>query len=103
MDMKMKWLATFLAAVVVLGGLITLKSRAAEDESSSSTPARGQLLKRLADKLDLSTDQRTQILETIMADKDTLQSLLGQWHQARVGLRTAIRADTPNEADVRAA
>ena len=39
----------------------------------------------------------------IVADKDTLQSLLGQLHEARVELRTAIRADNPAEADVRAA
>jgi Spy/CpxP family protein refolding chaperone len=99
--MKAKWLITALAAAILAGGFITYQAYAAGD--SPAAPPRAQMLRRLAAKLDLSTDQRTQIRAIIAADKDTLQSLLSQLHQARIDLRTAIRADNPTEANVRAA
>lgn len=98
----MKWLVLTLAAVVLTGGFITLKSHAAEN-GVAPTYQRGELLKRLADKLDLTPDQRAQIRDIIVADRDNLQSLLGQLHESRVALRTAIRADSPTETGVRAA
>ena len=99
--MNTKCLIPLLAAAILAGGFLTYGAFAAGD----TTPVlqRGQLLLRLADKLDLSADQRTQIRAIIAGDKDTLKSLLSRWHEARVDLRTAIRADQPTEANVRAA
>ena len=99
--MKTKWLIPVLAAAILTGGLITYKAFAAG--GTSPVPQHGQMLRRLADKLDLSAEQRTQIRAIIAGDKDTLKSLLNQLHEARVDLRTAIRADQPTEANVRAA
>jgi Spy/CpxP family protein refolding chaperone len=60
-------------------------------------------LQRLGDKLNLTADQRTQIKAVLVADKDTLAPLLSSLHEARVGLRTSIRAGDATEASVRAA
>jgi len=99
--MNTKCLIPLLAAAILAGGFLTYGAFAAGD--TTPVPQRGQLLLRLADKLDLSADQRTQIRAIIAGDKDTLKSLLSRWHEARVDLRTAIRADQPTEANVRAA
>jgi Spy/CpxP family protein refolding chaperone len=100
--MKTKWFILTLAAILVAGGLITVKSHASE-ESPSPAFQRGAMLKRLADKLDLSADQRQAVRQILVSDKDTLKSLLERVHTARVDLRTAIRADQPSETAVRAA
>jgi periplasmic protein CpxP/Spy len=99
--MKNKILICTLAAALAAGGFVVTKTFAAED--SATAPARGHFLQRIADKLNLTADQRTQIKAILVADKDTLAPLLSTLHDARKNLRSAIRASDANEASVRAA
>ena len=99
--MKKKILVCFLAFVVAAGGLIAAKAYAAE--SSAGDPAHGRLLQRIADKLNLTSDQRTQIKAVLVGNKDTLAPMLAAQHDARENLRNAIRASNASEASVRAA
>jgi Spy/CpxP family protein refolding chaperone len=90
------------AAAIIVGGLITTRSLAADD-SAPATPLRGQILKRIAEKLNLTDDQKSQIKTILSGEKDTLKTLLTQLHDARKGMRAAIQASDANEASVRAA
>ena len=98
--MKNKILICSLAVALAVGGLIATKTFAADN---SAPPARGKILQRIAEKLNLTADQRSQIKAILSGDRDTLAPLLGQWHDARKNLRAAIRAADANEAAVRAA
>ena len=100
--MKSKIHICSLAAALVAGGLIVTKSAAA-DSSIAVAHGRGGLLQRIADKLNLTADQRTQIKAILAEDKDTLAPLLSAVHDARKSLREAIRANGATEASVRAA
>jgi periplasmic protein CpxP/Spy len=91
------------AAAIVVGGLITTRSLAADDTTPASTPLRGQLLKRIAEKLNLTDDQKSQIKTILSGEKTTLQTLLAQLHDARKNMRTAIQGADANETSVRAA
>ena len=97
--MKYKILAFTLAAAVFAGGFTATQLSAAD----ASTPAPGNILQRISDRLNLSPEQRTQIRGILLGDKDHLKLLLGQLHDARKNLREAIRASGANEASVRAA
>ena len=78
-------------------------SQAADNSAATATPQRGQILQRIAEKLNLTDEQKSQI-KTILADeKDNLKNLLGQLHDARKNLRAAIQAADANEDSVRAA
>jgi Spy/CpxP family protein refolding chaperone len=99
--MKNKILICTLAAALAAGGFTVTKIFAAD--SSAAMPARGKILQRIADKLNLTGDQRTQIKAVFAGEKDTLAPLLATLHDARKNLRTAIRASDANEASVRAA
>jgi hypothetical protein len=89
------------AAALIAGGLLT-NSFAAESSPATTTPAatplRGMILKRIAEKLNLTDDQKSQIKTILGAEKDTLAPLLTQLHDARKNLRAAIRASDANEA-----
>jgi Spy/CpxP family protein refolding chaperone len=98
-----KLFALTLAAALTAGGLITVKSLAADNSTAAATPLRGQLLQRIAEKLNLTGDQKSQIKTILVGEKDTLQNLLGQLHDARKNLRAAIQAGDANESSVRAA
>jgi Spy/CpxP family protein refolding chaperone len=93
---NIKLLAIITAAAIAACGF-------AAKTSAAETPARGQILKRLAEKLDLTGDQKSQIKTILRDDKDTLTTLLGQLHDARKNLRAAIQAGDANETTVRAA
>jgi Spy/CpxP family protein refolding chaperone len=99
--MKNKILIYTTAAAIFACGLTATKSLAADN--GATAPAHQGILQRIADKLNLTSDQRTQIKAIFVADKDTLAPLLGAVHDARKNLRTAIRAGDANEASVRAA
>src|SRR5271166_3200762 len=103
--MKTKSLLCLLAAGLVAGGLIVTQTFAADKpgDSPGNPPPHGRLLQRLANKLNLTADQRTQIKAVIAGEKDTLAPLLSTVHGARVNLRTAIRASDASETSVRAA
>ena len=99
--MKTKTIFIITAAAIIAGGFIFSTSLAADNPEAS--PLRGQMFQRLAERLDLTADQKAQI-KTILADeKDALKSLLGQLHDARTVLREAIQAGDANESSVRAA
>jgi Spy/CpxP family protein refolding chaperone len=98
--MKNKILICSLAAALAVGGLIATKTLAADN---AAPPARGNVLQRIAQKLNLTADQRSQIKAILNGDRDTLLPLLGQLHDARINLRAAIRAAEADEASVRAA
>ena len=98
--MKNKILISTLAAAVVAGGLIAPQTYAADN--SVAPPARGQFLQRIAQRLDLTDDQKSQIKTILAGEKDNLQPLLAALHNARKNLRAAIRADDADEASVRA-
>jgi len=99
--MKTKTIFIITAAAIIAGGFIFSTSLAADNPEAG--PLRGQMFQRLAERLDLTADQKAQI-KTILADeKDALKSLLGQLHDARTVLREAIQAGDANESSVRAA
>jgi Spy/CpxP family protein refolding chaperone len=91
------------AAAIIVGGLFTTKSLAADDSAPPTTPLRGQILKRIAEKLNLTDDQKSQIKAVLSGEKDTLKTLLTQLHDARKDMRAAIQASGANETSVRAA
>jgi len=97
-----KWFVITLAAALSTGGFMVLKARAAE-LPLAQRHLRGQFLERAKDKLGLSDDQVAQIKAQLLAEKETLKSLIANLHDARAGLRTAIQAPDGNESSVRAA
>ena len=102
--MKNKILIGALAAAILAGGFTAVTTYAAGDsDTSTAAPARGKILQRIAEKLNLTDDQKSQIKTILTGEKDNLQPLIAAVHQARVGLRTAIRAGDATETSVRAA
>jgi Spy/CpxP family protein refolding chaperone len=99
--MKHKMLLCSLAAALLAGGFIATKAFAADNPEAPAM--RGKILQRIADKLDLTADQRAQIKTILLGEKDTLKPLLTSLHDSRKGLREAIRAKDASEASVRAA
>jgi len=96
-----KWLSITLAAALNVGGWMATPSLAA-DGAAPVTP-RGRIAQRIAEKLNLTADQKAQIKAILSDEKDTLMPLIGQLHDARKGLRAAIHAGDANETNVRAA
>jgi Spy/CpxP family protein refolding chaperone len=96
-----KLFALTFAAALTVGGLFICTSLAADNSATSPTPLRGQILRRIAEKLNLTADQKSQIKTILISEKDTLQNLLAQLHDARKNLRAAIQAGDANEASVR--
>lgn len=91
-----------LAAVFNLGGWTATPSLAA-DAAATVPPARQRIFQRIADKLNLSGDQRTQIKTALSGEKDTLQPMLARLRDARKNLRAAIQAPGATGASVRSA
>lgn len=99
--MKMnKLLGIAMAAAVSAGGLGIESARAADN---SERPARARILERVKEKLDLTDDQVAQIKANLGQEKETIKNLILKMHEARVGVREAIRASNATEASVRAA
>ena len=88
------------AAVLFLGGVTQIH---AADQADRPAAFRGRFLERVRQRLGLTDEQTAQIKAVLKSDKDNLTSLLGRMHEARIGLREAIRAQNPTEASVRAA
>jgi Spy/CpxP family protein refolding chaperone len=97
--MKNIKLLTIITGAAIAACGFAAKTFAAE----TSAPMRGQILQRIAEKLDLTGDQKSQIKTILRGDKDTLQNLLGQLHEARKNLRETIQTADANESSVRAA
>lgn len=96
-----KLLTCAVAGAILVGGLTATKLFAADNSSPAATPLRGQILQRIAEKLNLTDDQKSQIKTILSGEKDTLKNLLGQLHDARKNLRAAIQAGDANETSVR--
>jgi Spy/CpxP family protein refolding chaperone len=94
-----QWLSITLATALSIGGWMATPSLAAD----TAAPAHGRFFQRIAQKLNLTDDQKAQIKTVLSAEKDTLTTLLGQLHDARMDLRAAIQANGANETTVRAA
>ena len=101
--MKTKIILLSTAAVLVAGGLIVTQTSAADSSASGAIPLRGQILKRIAEKLELTSNQKSQFKTILLGEKETLKTLLGQLHDARKNLRAAIQTKDTNESSVRAA
>ncbi len=99
--MKTKTLLVTLAAALTAGGLLWGVAHATEGSRGPFRP--GQLLQRAAEELGLTEQQRATIRDVLVSEKDTLKDLLTRLHEARKGLRQAIRAQDATEASVRAA
>jgi len=98
-----KLLTIATAAAIIAGGLTSAPAQDTSDSAAGTRPGRGQILQRIAKKLNLTDDQKSQIKAVWGGEKDTLKSLFGQLHDARKNLRAAIHANGANEAAVRAA
>jgi protein CpxP len=98
--MNTKFLTLIAAGLLVASGLTP---HLLADDSPSNTPPHGRIFERIAERLNLTPDQRAQIKAILAGDKDTLRSLLDQLHDARANLRTAIRAADASESSVRTA
>jgi len=99
--MKWKIIIPIVAVVVIAGGLLIARAQSADGQPGGF--GRGRMLARIANQMQLTTDQRTQIKAILVAEKEPLVSLLTQLHAARIQLRTAIQAGNATEASVRAA
>lgn len=99
--MKKKMLILMAAFAIVAGGLTTTRLLAADDGSSSQW--HGKIFERIANELNLTPDQRSQIRSILADEKGNLQPLLSQLHATRVNLRDSIRASDASEASVRTA
>jgi periplasmic protein CpxP/Spy len=99
--MKTKF-AVVLAAAIAACGLTPIKTLAA-DNSATPVSLRGKILQRIAEKLNLTDEQKAEIKTVLAGEKDALKSLLGQLHDARKNLRATIQAADANETSVRAA
>jgi len=94
-----KWIPLTLAAVLNLGGFTTTPAQAAD----TGVPAHGRFFQRVAQRLNLTDDQKKQIKTVLRSEKDTLKPMLAQRRSARQNLRAAIQAGDANETTVRAA
>ena len=94
-----KWIPLTLAAVLNLGGLTTTPALAAD----TSAPTHGRFFQRVAQRLNLTDDQKKQIQTVLRSEKDTLKPMLAQLRTARQNLRATIQAGDANETTVRAA
>lgn|SRR5690348_18121339 len=94
-----KWITLTVVTAFNIVGLTTTPSLAAD----ANAPAHGRFFQRIAQKLNLTDDQKAQIKTVLRSENDTLKPLLGQLHVARENLRAAIRAGDANETTVRAA
>lgn len=99
--MKHKILIVSLAAGLALSGFLATKAFAANESGGFS--GRGRMLQRLADRLDLTADQRAKIKSILLGEREHLKPLLIAVHDSRSDLRSAIRAGEATEASVRAA
>jgi Spy/CpxP family protein refolding chaperone len=98
-----KLLTIATVAAIIAGGLTSAPAQDTNDSAAGTRPGHGQILQRIARKLNLTDDQKSQIKAVLSVDKDMLKSLFGQLHDARKNLRAAIRANGTNESTVRAA
>lgn len=99
--MKNKILICSLAAALAACGFAATKTLAADPSGAPSRRAR--IFQRIAERLNLTDDQKSQIKDILVGEKDTLKPLLMSLHQSRENLHAAIHASDATEASVHAA
>jgi len=99
--MKTKMILTIATAAAIFAGGLTITKTYAD--GAAPVPLRQRIFQRIAERLDLTDDQRAQIKTILNGEKETLQPLLMQLHDARKNLRAAIQAPDANETTVRSA
>ncbi len=97
-----KWIALTAAATIFGGGLFVLGAAPAKT-SAGEGHGRGHLLQHAREQLNLTDEQVSQVKAVLKGDKENITSLLTRMHEARNGMRAAIRAAAANESSVRAA
>jgi Spy/CpxP family protein refolding chaperone len=98
--MKTKYFIMTLAAAVAVGGFTIHQAQAVEREAGR---VRRPVLQRIAERLNLTDAQKSQIKAALKAEQDSLKSLFTRLHEARKDLRETIHAGNATEASVRAA
>ena len=98
--MKNKCLLCALAVALGVGGFAVNRAFAAEN---SAPEMRGKIFQRIAQRLELTDGQKSEIKKVLSGEKENLKPLLTALHEARTNLRDAIRAKDANESAVRAA
>ena len=89
-----------MAAALILGGVTDTQAAGSAHRPGAF---RGHFIERARERLGLTDEQVTQIRAVLKSEKDSLTTLLERLHDARIGLREAIRAQNATEASVRAA
>ncbi len=98
--MKNKFLLGSLAAVLAVGGFTITHALAAE---KSGLAMHGKVFSRLAQRLELTDTQKSDVKKILSGETENLKPLLATLVDARKNLRAAIRAADANESAVRAA
>jgi Spy/CpxP family protein refolding chaperone len=98
--MKTKYLIMTLAAAVAVGEFTLYQAQAAEQDAGR---IRHPILRRIAERLNLTEEQKAQIKTVLTDEKNSLKSLFTRLHAARKDLRDAIHASSATETSVRAA
>jgi Spy/CpxP family protein refolding chaperone len=98
--MKIRAVFPGLILGLLLAAAVTTRIRADDGSDHFNAAAWFQ---RIADRLDLTADQKQQIKGIFLTEKDTLLPLVENLRSSRKELRTAIRADNTTEAAVRTA
>lgn len=96
----LKYFALLTAALLAIGGVFALNSRAAQSASDDDAPG-GKLGERVKEKLNLSPDQLAKIKSELKAERDNITSLLTRLHDTHTQLRTEIHKADATEASVR--
>ena len=103
-DMKTaKWFVIAMAAAVAVGGVMMVQAQNAGAGAGRPGPGQGRLLARIADRLDLTAEQRAKIKTVLAGERETLNGLLTSLHQARTALRSTIQTADVSENEVRGA
>jgi Spy/CpxP family protein refolding chaperone len=95
--MKAKLIASILAAGIIAGGLLIAHAQTGDLKGSFGRRS------VIANKLQLTTEQRMQVKTILVAGKSSLVADFTQLHEARIHLRATIQSAGATEVSVRAA
>lgn len=83
-------LAIATGAAILGGGFTSASAQNSKDAADGAKPGRHQLWQRIAKKLDLTDDQKSQLQAVWSGEKGAVTSLFSQLHETRKNLRAAI-------------
>ncbi len=104
-----KWLIVAAVVGVAVGGVLVVRTKAAEARQLNAVlgvddgAARPALAQRIAKRLGLTAEQKKQIKAVLAADSEKLTTDLKAIHDARVNLRATIRKTGTTENEIRGA